>query len=140
MNNCLLSVCFHSVNERDKVEYSLFNFFHIIFYVKKIKIDYSMFPVKQIYENKKNISFCSEVSQEKFTFKKKGKYIEDFKKTKTSLSYSIVLKTEKENMEKNEIEMLPILEKRIRAKIPFRFLYKKKLRDRIKRIINPSCP
>jgi len=134
-------VTFHPTKYKELIEYSLFNFFHISFYVKKIKIDYSMFPVKVVDEDKKCTSFKSLVSTDKpFTLKKNGKYIEGVSKNKSSFVYMIVLSTEKDDMAKNEIEMLSILEKRIRLKIPFRFLYKKKLRDRLKRIINSSCP
>jgi len=115
----------------------------VTFHPTKYKelIEYSLFTVKVVDEDKKCTSFKSLVSTDKpFTLKKNGKYIEGVSKNKSSFVYMIVLSTEKDDMAKNEIEMLPILEKRIRLKIPFRFLYKKKLRDRLKRIINSSCP
>lgn len=141
MNNYCFTVNFHKTNYKETITYSLLNLFHISFYVKKIKIDYSMFPVKVVDEDKNYISFKSMVSTDSpFTLKKNSKCVEGISKTKSSFVYMTVLSTENDDMVKNEIEMLPILEKRIRSKIPFRFLYKKKLRDRLKRVINSACP
>ena len=139
MNNYCFIVKFHTTKYREALSYSFLNLFHITFYMKKIKIDYSMFPVEKISEDEKNVNYKSMVSNDTFiSLYKKKNHIEKINKTKLSFSYITVLTTEENDMAKNEIEMLPIIEKRIRSKIPFRFLYKKKLRDRLQRIIVSS--
>lgn len=101
--------------------------------VDKIKIDYGLVPVS--FENGK---WKSEVSNEVFDELKKKRfgYVRFFKK-KDQVYCQIIVKDFDDDMLEAERKLLKISEKYIRSKIPFRFEYKKLLRERIKRILHP---
>lgn len=111
-------------------------YFCIKEHIDKIKIDYYIIPVK-----KNNNLFTSVVSEETFDLK-------DFKELNSS-SFVFFNKQKKfvecrmifENLLNIELEIaekmyIPIIQKYIKSKIPFRFKFKKKLDERVHQLLN----
>ena len=101
--------------------------------VGKLKIDYGLVPVKS-----ENGKWKSEVSNEIFEGLKQKKfgYVKFFK-NKNQVYCQIIAEGLGSDMADSEESLLLLAEHYIRTKIPFRFKYKKVLRERIKRILNP---
>lgn len=135
MNNYCFRILIHNTNEQEKIEYSYFSFFHVFFYVKKTKIDYAMFPVKMVDEDEKYVSFKSKLSNDFVgSFKKRKNFLERIEKKNGKILYDLIFETEEDDFSKIEKQILPIFEKKILKKIPFKFIYKKKLKSRFKTI------
>ena len=102
--------------------------------IKKLKVDYGLVPCEF-----KDGNWKSSVSNEIFTETKKTKlgYLRFFKK-KDQVFYQLIVENQDDDLEKNEPKLLDLARRDLKWKIPFRFNYKKKLDERILRIINPS--
>lgn len=135
MNNYCITSLIYNINETEKNELSFFNLFHILFYVKKIKIDYAMFPVEEVDEDENYISFKSKLSNDFVgSFKKHKKNLERIEKKNGKISYSLIIETEDDDFSKIEKQFLPVFEKKFLRKIPFKIFYKRKLKLRFKTI------
>ena len=115
--------------------------FHKDTNTKKLKIDYALFPVDLVKadRDKKTYEFHSKVSDEE-AFTLPMKKCEFCHKKKDFVSYTTVIKTELSSLEDTETTYIPEIERRVKKKIPLRFRYKKKLKERLARIIDPSLP
>lgn len=102
--------------------------------IKKLKVDYGLVSCEF-----KDGVWKSSVSNETFTNLKKTKlgYLRFFKK-KDQVFYQLIVENQDSDFEKVESKILNLARKDLKWKIPFRFNYKKKLDERVLRIINPS--
>ena len=116
--------------------------FHKDAATRKLKIDYALYPVDMVEQDGKDFGFRSKVSDEEpFILRKHKDHWEKFKKHKDVVSCAIVYEAQILNdLEKVERCYIPELEKRIRQKIPLRFKYKRKLKERLARVIDPTMP
>lgn len=118
------------------------NSFYLTFvvrYVKdvdKVKIDYGLLPVRP---TSKGGEYVSDVSPEKYDNFKKNKQLDcwfRFSKTKDVVNFSGVFQFETDDLLEVEKMLLPKVGDFIKSKIPFRFRFKKKIDERISRILS----
>lgn len=107
--------------------------------VDKIKIDYACFPVSKVGEAMGLATFKSSVAKDTFLsdfkIEKKIEGFVKFFKKKDQIHFSFAIDGYG-NLDDVAKANLPIIEKYIRSKIPFRLRYKKALKERIQRILN----
>ena len=99
--------------------------------MKKLKVDYGLVPV-----DLRSGRWKSEVSNETFVSMKKTRvgYLRFFKK-RDQVFYQLIPFQEYDNFEAAEPLIIKLARDDLVKRIPFRFRYKKKLDERIQRIL-----
>lgn len=109
--------------------------FNIMDTGEKIKIDYGCVPIEDLKLNN-GVYICkSSVSNEIFTFVEKRFGYIYFLKKENQVVFQCVFKSFYDDLSCFEAECIPFCIKYICKKIPFRFKYKKALKERAKKIL-----
>lgn len=111
--------------------------FNIMDTNEKIKIDYGCVQVEEqcLKVNMNMFTFKSSISNEIFTLKKKQFGYVNFIKKEKQIVFQCVFKSFSDDLCLFEAEYIPFCVKYICRKIPFRFSYKKALKERAKKIL-----
>lgn len=101
----------------------------------KIKVNYGIIPVRKIVTDNEEFYKSDNNGQEYRNFKKYKNNLIKFSKEKEVVLFEMIYSSEDEFI-KAEKNVLLIASKIIKSKIPFRFKFKKKLKERVKFLLN----
>lgn len=101
----------------------------------KIKVNYGIIPVRKIVTDNEEFYKSDNNGQEYRNFKKYKNNLIKFSKEKEVVLFEMIYSSEDEFI-KAEKNVLLIANKIIKSKIPFRFKFKKKLKERVKFLLN----
>ncbi len=101
----------------------------------KIKVNYGIIPVRKIITDNEEFYKSDNNGQEYRNFKKYKNNLIKFSKEKEVVLFEMIYSSEDEFI-KAEKNVLLIASKIIKSKIPFRFKFKKKLKERVKFLLN----